>query len=223
MGTLSHIFSIISTSLMIPVMLGLLICLLRAMIVAGQTLREHMVRRGTEEALAEYSTALETEDAALPELKGQGLVTATLRSLADLTSRDEVLVEQRLQKTELVWQSELEKLRVLMRFGPALGLMGTLIPLGPALVGLAAGNLEMMSSNLVIAFATTVVGLLISTLSLGLLSLKKAWYQKDSLLISFAATRLAERQAAGLRAVQDKGLLAAAASAGGACTQGDDS
>jgi hypothetical protein len=48
----------------------------------------------------------------------------------------------------------------------------------------------MMSSNLVIAFATTVVGLLVGTLAVALLSIKKGWYQSDAMLVSFAAGRL---------------------------------
>lgn len=194
MGTLSHIFYIISTSLMIPVMLGLLVCLVRILILVGGTLREQVVRRRTRSDLAAYSLALETDGADLPGLPAEGLVASTLRHLVKVAD-DEVLADQRLQKAELCWQGELDRVRVLMRFGPSLGLMGTLIPLGPALVGLAAGNLEMMSSNLVIAFATTVVGLLVATLALGLLSLKTGWYKADSLLVNFAAVRLADRKA----------------------------
>jgi biopolymer transport protein ExbB/TolQ len=104
--------------------------------------------------------------------------------------RNEVLAEKAVEDCQLAWQSELERLRNLARLGPALGLMGTLIPLGPALVGLAAGDLEMMSKNLVIAFATTVVGLLVGTLAATLLGVKKCWYQADALLVTFAAGRL---------------------------------
>jgi hypothetical protein len=68
--------------------------------------------------------------------------------------------------------------------------MGTLIPLGPALVGLAAGNLQMMSENLVIAFATTVVGLLVGTLAGTIVGTKKRWYRADAALVGFALSRL---------------------------------
>ena len=58
----------------------------------------------------------------------------------------------------------LERTRVLVRLGPALGLMGTLIPLSPALTGLAAGNTAQLSSNLRVAFSVTVLGLLIGAI-----------------------------------------------------------
>jgi biopolymer transport protein ExbB/TolQ len=59
----------------------------------------------------------------------------------------------------------LERTRLLVRFGPALGLMGTLIPLSPALEGLAAGNTRQLTSNLRVAFSVTVLGLLIGALA----------------------------------------------------------
>ena len=55
-------------------------------------------------------------------------------------------------------QRRLARTRLLVRAGPALGLMGTLIPLSPALTGLANGNTAALSQNLRIAFSVTVVG-----------------------------------------------------------------
>jgi len=59
---------------------------------------------------------------------------------------------------------KLERTRMLVRFGPALGLMGTLIPLSPALEGLAKGNVKLLTENLRVAFSVTVLGLLIGHL-----------------------------------------------------------
>jgi biopolymer transport protein ExbB/TolQ len=97
-----------------------------------------------------------------------------------------VLAEKLAADAEIAWRDEVERITGLARRGPALGLMGTLIPLGPALVGLAAGNLQMMSENLVIAFATTVVGLLIGTMAGAIVGVKKRWYRTDAALVEFA-------------------------------------
>lgn len=59
----------------------------------------------------------------------------------------------------------LDRTRIFVRIGPVLGLMGTLIPISPALVALAKGDIETLSANLVIAFSTTVVGLLIGSIA----------------------------------------------------------
>jgi len=59
----------------------------------------------------------------------------------------------------------LERSRLMVRFGPALGLMGTLIPLSPALAGLAKGNVNALAENLRVAFSITVVGLLVGAIA----------------------------------------------------------
>ena len=58
-------------------------------------------------------------------------------------------------------ETDLAPARTMARLGPMLGLMGTLIPMGPALVGLAAGDIVAMAENLQVAFSTTVVGLFV--------------------------------------------------------------
>ncbi len=200
MGILTNVFYLISTSLLIPVMLALLWCLARVLLLAGRSLREHLTRVKVRGRVGQFSEAIEEGRESLPELPTRGLVARSLARLLEVAD-NEVLAEKVVRDAELVWQAELERLRGLSRFGPTLGLMGTLIPLGPALVGLAAGDLETMSNNLVIAFATTVVGLLVGTLATGMLGVKKAWYHADALLVTFAANRLP--QLSGDRCVQE--------------------
>jgi biopolymer transport protein ExbB/TolQ len=60
-----------------------------------------------------------------------------------------------------------------------LGLMGTLIPLGPALVALSQGDVVQLAHNLMIAFATTVVGLFASSVAYILTQIRKRWYWQD--------------------------------------------
>ena len=189
MGILTNIFYLISTSLLVPVMLALVWCLIRGLLLAGKMLREYSARSTAQLELLQFSQALEEGLFPLPGLQGSGLVASTLTRLVGVTD-NAVLSEKLVHDCQLAWQTDVEQLRSLARLGPALGLMGTLIPLGPALVGLAAGDLQMMSQNLVIAFATTVVGLLVGTLATTLASIKRRWYQTDAVLVTFAANRL---------------------------------
>ncbi len=76
-------------------------------------------------------------------------------------------------------QRRLARTRLLVRAGPALGLMGTLIPLSPALTGLANGNTTALSQNLRIAFSVTVVGLLIGAVAFGLSLTRDRMYGQD--------------------------------------------
>jgi biopolymer transport protein ExbB/TolQ len=76
-------------------------------------------------------------------------------------------------------QRRLARTRLLVRAGPALGLMGTLIPLSPALNGLAQGNVARLSSNLRIAFSVTVLGLLVGAVAFGLSLYRDRMYGQD--------------------------------------------
>ncbi len=66
-----------------------------------------------------------------------------------------------------------------------LGLMGTLIPMGPALRGLSQGDLESMTGNLIIAFNTTVIGLLVGALCYVIFTIRQHWYNKDLLDLDY--------------------------------------
>jgi biopolymer transport protein ExbB/TolQ len=74
---------------------------------------------------------------------------------------------------------KLERSRMLVRFGPALGLMGTLIPLSPALEGLADGDVAQLSENLRAAFSVTVVGLLIGAVAFSISLVRDRLYAQD--------------------------------------------
>lgn len=70
----------------------------------------------------------------------------------------------------------LERADLLARSGPVLGLMGTLIPLGPGLSALNSGNIDILATALTVAFDTTVLGLLIGLVAYILGRLRRRWY-----------------------------------------------
>jgi biopolymer transport protein ExbB/TolQ len=84
-----------------------------------------------------------------------------------------------LQEYEFYTIKRLERTRILVRVGPMLGLMGTLIPLAPALVGLASGDVAALSENLVTAFSVTVIGLLIGGLAFLVSIVRDRLYSQD--------------------------------------------
>ena len=84
----------------------------------------------------------------------------------------------------------LERTRLLVRAGPALGLMGTLIPLSPALAGLADGDVQTLSDNLRVAFSVTVLGLMIGALAFGISLVRDRIYGQDLSELEYVAARL---------------------------------
>ena len=65
------------------------------------------------------------------------------------------------------------------QLGPILGLLGTLIPLGPGLAALGSGDIATLAQALTIAFDTTVTGLTIGALSYLISKYKKQWYESE--------------------------------------------
>ncbi|MAM88696.1 MotA/TolQ/ExbB proton channel family protein [Allohahella sp. A8] len=72
----------------------------------------------------------------------------------------------------------IERADLLARVGPMLGLMGTLIPLGPGLAALGRGELEVLAEAVTVAFDTTVMGLLIGIIGFILARLRRRWYDQ---------------------------------------------
>ena len=95
---------------------------------------------------------------------------------------------------------KLERSRMLVRFGPALGLMGTLIPLSPALDGLAKGDVTQLSENLRVAFSVTVIGLLIGAVAFAISLVRDRLYAQDLSDLEYVAAALEPQEHAPLDA-----------------------
>jgi len=69
--------------------------------------------------------------------------------------------------------------RMLVKVGPSLGLLGTLIPMGQSLASLAAGNLEAMAGQMIVAFTTTIIGLATGTLAYVVATVRLNWVNES--------------------------------------------
>ena len=102
----------------------------------------------------------------------------------------DIRIENALQEQELEVSRLLDKTRVLVRVGPMLGLMGTLIPMGAALLALSKGDLAQMANCLIIAFGTTVAGLAIGVLAYIISVVRERWYSEDTKEMGYIAELL---------------------------------
>jgi hypothetical protein len=153
---------LISSVLLFPVIAGLALLVGWIVISFGAFLREWLERRRNVFApLERYRTrlagALETPD----------------REHLDLE------MERLLQTAELAQITSLDRVRFVIRVGPALGLMGTLIPMGISLSSLAQGDLPKMAGSMVTAFTTVVVGLACSIAAYLMSLAKEKWVRAD--------------------------------------------
>ncbi|WP_010581785.1 MotA/TolQ/ExbB proton channel family protein [Schlesneria paludicola] len=84
-----------------------------------------------------------------------------------------------IDRTEASLAATVDRARFWIRIGPALGLIGTLIPLGPALKALAENNLKGLSAGLMLSFGTTVFGLFSGSLAWVIANTQERWYRLD--------------------------------------------
>jgi len=73
----------------------------------------------------------------------------------------------------------LEFARIATRVAPMLGLVATMIPMGPALKSLADGNLADVSRNLMVAFSAVILALIASALSYWVVNVRRRWYASE--------------------------------------------
>ncbi len=90
--------------------------------------------------------------------------------LAQLRQRGEV------KAVEMLARIRISRADVLARVGPMLGLMGTLIPLGPGLAGLGRGDVRVLAASVTLAFDTTVIGLFIGAVGYAVGQLRRRGY-----------------------------------------------
>lgn len=181
METISNTLFWISNGLLVPVIVLLLLFFLRALLVAGVFFGEFYQRMRLQKQFTEMLETMtpENADETLGQLsEGKSPVLQCVRKLS--AHRDNAAYcERLLANYEIDAEKELGRSRSLVKLGPMLGLMGTLIPMGPALVGLATGDISSMAYNMQVAFATTVVGMVIAAIGVITLQVKQRWYARE--------------------------------------------
>ena len=195
METISNTLFWISNGLLVPVIVLLLLLFLRAILLAGGFFGEFYQRMKLQKQFAETLENITPEniDGLLQQLPSAGN-SPLLRSMSKLSAHrdDDAYCEHLLANYEVEAEKELGRSRTFIKLGPMLGLMGTLIPMGPALVGLAQGDISSMAYNMQVAFATTVVGLFASAIGFITQQVKQRWYLQDMTNLEFLAEIMKE-------------------------------
>lgn len=86
------------------------------------------------------------------------------------------LAESQIASVNKHYQGRLAWTDTLSKIAPMLGLMGTLIPLGPGIVAMGEGNVEKLANSLEVAFDATVCGLIIASVSIIISKVRSRWY-----------------------------------------------
>ena len=179
MKIVSEILFIVSNGLMIPVILLLLYFLVKAIWILlglyGQIKVQREISSTLKALVRDYSDECIKDTQIKLQATGERIVSEYLERIIE-HKHDSRYCEHELADFQVETQRILAKYRMLVKFGPMLGLMGTLIPMGPALVGLGLGDISSMAYNMQVAFATTVIGMLVSGIGLCALQLNQRYY-----------------------------------------------
>lgn len=172
----------VANSLLIPDIIVLLILFFRSLVLTGNFYNQMMIKRRNDKLFGQKIKELSPGSVAglkslLPE-KNNSLFTKYLRDML-AAKHTEAYWDYLISCFENEADKDLSLSKMLAKMGPVLGLIGTLIAMSPALVGLSTGDISGMAYNMQVVFATTVVGLVISAIGLVTLQFKQRWYAKD--------------------------------------------
>lgn len=196
--TLSSFIHIVSESLLTPVMILLVVGLIVVILCIGGLINERISRKAISseeleslvrdvsfsqshseiEKLIEESNLFDFQKNVLVKIANNYDIGSEARKAlaSELISAEETKLIKSTNKTD-----------VLVRVGPILGLLGTLIPLGPGLAALGSGDIVTLAEALTVAFDTTVTGLVIGALAYLVSKFKKQWYESDLIVLETIA------------------------------------
>lgn len=177
---LSHI----ATALRVPVLIAAVVVLILCALELGRFTVEWWRRwRNRRFDLGEIVARVIAEPAAAAHYARYArspITAAAVMAIAGAPAADRgAATERALVDYELRVQRRLDRTRLLVRAGPAIGLMGTLIPLIPGLAALSGGDVATLANDLRDAFGATVVGLLVGTVAFALTLARTRMYTED--------------------------------------------
>ena len=194
MNYISDILYWISTGLLVPVIVLLIFFFLRSLLLIGSFFGQYLAIRRTASLIsAELDRLTRNNVQSLAEHLPKKNPSLVVTFMNRLLAADSAAMRQRLLADfEIEADKDLSTSKTLSKMGPMLGLMGTLIPMGPALVGLSTGDIASMAYNMQVAFATTVVGLFAAAIGFITQQVKQRWYLQDMTNLEFVAELLNE-------------------------------
>lgn len=183
---LKDIMHLVAQSLMVPAMVILVLLLaftvfcIGSLIVEIFTERRHFKQNTPRDVNAVHDAPYE---GVVGVIEGTGLLKSQKEALV-MVARNMGLPDDdlfSLAKAEIArvdgrHQRMVHRTDLVTKIGPMMGLICTLIPLGPGIVAMGQGEVTELSSSLLIAFDGTVAGLVAAVVAMVISSIRKRWY-----------------------------------------------
>ncbi|MDR1707790.1 MAG: MotA/TolQ/ExbB proton channel family protein [Prevotella sp.] len=197
MEIISKVLFWVANSLLIPDIIILLCLFARGLLLVGSFYNQYMTKRKNDKILNDKIKGLNLSS--VDELKSvlpqndNSLFIKYLRDLLVAPASD-AYSDYLISNFENEAEKDISLSKLLAKMGPVLGLIGTLIAMSPALVGLSTGDIAGMAYNMQVVFATTVVGLVVSAIGLVTLQFKQRWYAKDVNNLDYVSRILTQKE-----------------------------
>lgn len=182
--------NMIAQSLQIPVIIFLVVFAFFAILTLGSLVSEYTSRKkitpdSLEKLIYSISNATSHEEL-MNIIKNAKLYENQKVILVKILRADSLTVETRetlarklIEFEETKLGKTIERTDIVTRIGPTLGLMGTLIPMGPGLAALGAGDVNTLANAIIVAFDTTVVGIGAGAVGYFVSKIRRRWYEED--------------------------------------------
>jgi biopolymer transport protein ExbB/TolQ len=188
--TLTSLIHILSESLLTPVIILLVVSIIIVILGFGGLINEYISRkpigsRDLEDLVRRVSFSANVGQMK-EEIKNSTLFDYQKEVLTRIADNHDIgqdarkaLASELISAEETRLIKKTNKTDILVKVGPSLGLLGTLIPLGPGLAALGTGDIATLAQALTIAFDTTVTGLTVGALAFLISKYKKQWYESE--------------------------------------------
>ena len=186
---LTSSLNMISQSLQIPVIIFLVIFAVFAVLAIGGLISEYTSRKKVSPELIEeliYSISNAESPSQIKDIiknakiyESQKVVLIKILRSSSLTiDSRQALAKKLIEFEEKKFSKRIERTDVVTRIGPTLGLMGTLIPMGPGLAALGSGDVNTLANAIIVAFDTTVVGIGAGAVAYFVSKVRRRWYEE---------------------------------------------
>ena len=176
----------IASGLQIPTIIILLLLIALTVVLLGSLVVEYFTeRKQLQQSIPELIDAMQGKDSRelVAIIENSGLLKRQKDAVLEVVKRDSLPMDTRVALAKKLLLDEekhyVGRVRVsdlISKIAPMFGLMGTLIPLAPGLIALGQGDTKTLSDSLLIAFDTTVAGLVSAAVALFISSVRKSWY-----------------------------------------------
>lgn len=179
-----------SGALEVPVVVLLVLFLLAAAALVGWLISESCTeRRHLKLALPALMETLRTAPDREAAVEESGLLRRQKDALLELLRHPDFTDATREQDR---YDSIVKLSELLARLAPMLGLLGTLIPLGPGIIALGQGDTYTLSKSLLTAFDTTIAGLVAAALAIVVSAIRRRCYREYGSVLEALCTEVLE-------------------------------